>query len=77
MKKPKYHEDTGVGDLPRKPNPSDHFPAHIRDALVAASQTPVTRYAPLARQVAIDKAIERARAQFPELFIKEPTCPSI
>lgn len=62
--------DPGVGDLPRKPNPCNFFPPHIRDALVAASQVSVF-YDPLARQKAIDRAVAKARATFPELFRKE------
>lgn len=70
MTLPQYHEDAGVGEKPRKPKPCNHFPAQVRDALVNASQTP--QYPdPLARQKAIDRALAKARASFPELFIKE------
>jgi hypothetical protein len=60
----------GVSDRPRKPQPCNVFPPHIRDALVAASQVSVF-YDPLARQKAIDRAVAKARAAFPELFHKE------
>ena len=67
-----YHDPStpGVSDLPLKPNPCNFFPPHIRDALVAASQVSVF-YDPLARQKAIDRAVAKARAAFPELFHKE------
>lgn len=69
-----YHNPNvaGVSDLPREPKPCNFFPPMVRDALVAASQTPIhpTR-APLARIVAIDKAVAQARRQFPELFYPE------
>jgi hypothetical protein len=67
-----YHDPAvaGVSDLPRKPQPCNFFPPHIRDALVAASQVSVF-YDPLARQKAIDRAVAKARAAFPELFHKE------
>jgi hypothetical protein len=61
----------GVGAAPRKPAPCNHFPPHVRDALVQASQTPITTWHPQARILAIDTAIDRARASHPELFRKE------
>lgn len=66
-----YHTDSGVDVLPREPNPCAHFPPHVRDALVQASQTPITHWTPQARILAIDKAVDRARATHPELFRKE------
>lgn len=69
-----YHDPNvaGVSELPREPKPCDFFPPMVRDALIAASQTPIHPvYFPLARQVAIDKAIQEARRHFPERFHPE------
>lgn len=66
-----HHVDLGVGVLPREPQPCNFHPPIVRDALVAASQTPITRDQPLARIVAIDKAVAFARRQHPELFHPE------
>jgi hypothetical protein len=68
-----YHDPAvaGVSELPRKPVPCDHFPPFVRDALVRASQTPVTDWNPLARLVAIDKAVEKSRSLYPDLFRKD------
>lgn len=68
-----YHDPSvpGVGVLPRKPMPCDFFPPMARDALIAASQTPIPGPDSPLRIVAIDKAIERVKAQFPERFHKE------
>ena len=70
MTRPAHHQEPGVGELPLQPKPCNHFPAQVRDALVNASQTPIYPD-PLARQKAIDRALAKARAAFPELFIKE------
>lgn len=69
-----YHSPNvaGVSELPREPKPCDFFPPMVRDALIAASQTPIhPTFNPLARQVAIDKAVQQARRQFPERFNPE------
>lgn len=66
-----HHTATGVSELPRMPQPCDFFPPMVRDALIAASQTPIYPATPLARQVAIDKAVLQARRQFPERFHPE------
>lgn len=59
--------------VPERPI-SHHFPAHVRDALVAAAHTPIT-HDHLARAKAIDRAAERARLFFPQLFRPERTTP--
>lgn len=69
-----YHSPNvaGVSELPREPKPCNFFPPMVRDALIAASQTPIhPTLNPLARQVAIDKAVQQARRQFPERFHPE------
>lgn len=66
-----HHVDLGVGPLPREPQPCNFHPPIVRDALVAASQTPITRDQPLARIVAIDKAVAFARRHRPERFHPE------
>lgn len=47
---------------------SHHFPQPVREDLIAASRTPLTVDDPLARVEAIDRAIARAKTQFPNLF---------
>jgi hypothetical protein len=68
-----YHNPAvaGVSEMPRKPVPCNHFPPFVRDALVRASQTPISTEDPLARKVAIDRAIEKSRSLYPDLFRKE------
>jgi hypothetical protein len=61
------HRTDGRGNDCRLPV-SDHFPPSVRDALVRASQTPFDEMDPLARVRAINKAIQRARLAYPELF---------
>lgn len=63
--------EPGVGVFPRRPIPANFFPPQVRDALIAASQTPIPIADSPLRILAIDKAIARAKAQFPELFQKE------
>lgn len=46
---------------------SQHFPPEVRDSLVAAAGTPIDLDV-MARVKAIDRAAERARAKYPELF---------
>lgn len=57
---------TQGGEKPAVPV-SKHFPPVIRDALIAASRV-WTDADPLARIKAIDRAADRARALYPELF---------
>jgi len=69
-----YHSPNlpGVSELPRRPQPCNFFPPMVRDALIAASQTPIhPTLNPLARQVAIDKAVRNARRSHPEYFQPE------
>lgn len=68
-----YHNPNvaGVSELPREPKPCNFFPPMVRDALIAASQTPIHPFNPLARQVAIDKAVQQARRTHPERFHPE------
>jgi hypothetical protein len=49
---------------------SRHFPPVVREALVAASLTETT-FDPLARVKAINRAAEKARALYPDLFKKD------
>lgn len=71
MKAAGYHLDSGVSEKPREPKPCNFFPPVVREALIAASQTPVTHANPLARVIAIDNARARARSLYPELFHQE------
>lgn len=54
-----------------------HPPAHVLPPaavklLQQAAQTPIVRGSPLARQIAIEKATERVKREFPQFFnIKE------
>ena len=69
-----YHDPrvAGVSELPRRPQPCNLFPPMVRDALIAASQTPFhPRINPLARILAIDRAVEQARRSHPEYFQPE------
>ena len=68
-----YHDPSvaGVSELPRRPQPCNLFPPMVRDALIAASQPPIHPFNPLARQVAIDKAVHNARRSHPEYFQPE------
>ena len=47
---------------------SSHFPFEIRQRLVAASETPVTVWDPMARVRKIDAAVQWAKTRYPELF---------
>jgi hypothetical protein len=47
------------------------LPPSVRDALVRASQTQIPDTDPLARIKAIQKAIERAKQTYPNLFKKD------
>jgi hypothetical protein len=68
----KYHNAAGVSEIPREPQPCNFFPPMVRDALVAASQTPIhPRLFPLARILAIDEAVAQARRTHPERFHPE------
>lgn len=60
--------DEGAAAIQRCQLPvSNHFPATVRDALVAASLT-FTDFDPMARVKAINRATERAQLMFPHLF---------
>lgn len=64
----RHHIGSGVSSLPRRPQVSEHFPPSIAENLAAASQAAITESTPLARQIAIDKAVESARRAYPNLF---------
>lgn len=44
------------------------LPPAVREALREAARTATTQWDPLARERAINRVIERARAQYPEKF---------
>jgi len=54
-------------EQPCTPQPSDVFPPEVRDALVKASQVKE----PHMRRIAIDGAIDWARAAYPQCFKPE------
>jgi hypothetical protein len=51
-----------------KPQFNNVLPKEAQRELMRAAQTPITEQDPLARRKAIDKAVERVQAKWPQFF---------
>ena len=51
-----------------KPQFNNVLPKEAQLELMRAAQTPITEQDPLARRKAIDKAVERVQAKWPQFF---------
>jgi hypothetical protein len=51
-----------------KPQFNNVLPKEAQRELMRAAQTPITEQDPLARRKAIDKAVERVQAKWPQYF---------
>jgi hypothetical protein len=49
----------------------DILPKSAREALMKAAETPVTKHDPLARRIAVDRAIEVVKCQYTDYFEKD------